>query len=50
MFVLESRWGAEGSRFLSFVCRTVFCGVSLTILRRLFINIISPRSVISLLQ
>jgi hypothetical protein len=52
MLVLNSseRWRVERARFSSFVCKSVFSGVSLAILQSQYINIISLRFVISLLK
>jgi hypothetical protein len=52
MLVLHSseRWPVEGARFLSFVCKSVFYGISVTILQSLFIYIISLQFVNSLLK
>jgi hypothetical protein len=52
MLVLNSieRWRVERARFSSFVRKSMFYGVSVTILQLQFINCGSLRSVISLLK
>jgi hypothetical protein len=52
MLVLNSseRWRVERARFSRLVCKSVFSGVSLTVLRSQFINIGSLRFVIGLLK
>jgi hypothetical protein len=52
MLVLNSseRWRVERARFSSFVCKSVFSGVSLMILQSQFINIGSLRFVIGVLK
>jgi hypothetical protein len=44
------RWRVEIVRLSSFVCRSVFSGVSITVLQSQFINIGSLRFVVSLLK
>jgi hypothetical protein len=46
----SERWRVERARISSFVCKSMFSGVSLTVLQLQFINIGSLRFVISLLK
>jgi hypothetical protein len=52
MLVLNSseRWRVVRARFSSFVCKSMFSGVSLTVLQSQFINIGSLRFVINLFK
>jgi hypothetical protein len=52
MLVLNfsERWRVDRARFSSFVCKSMFSGVSLTVLQLQFISIDSLKLVISLLE
>jgi hypothetical protein len=52
MLVLKfgERWRVERARFSSFVCKSMFPGVFLTVLHSQFINVGNLRFVISLLK